>query len=281
MWQDSNTFTNIQYDQYRNVKQFLKSIQTHHHHRITSELTSHGLVISSVFKYASNVQQKLPKNIFNFSLKYLTNTLATRKNLSKWSISQSSACSFCLQPETLQHIVSGCKLYLEHGSYTWRHDSVLNFIAKTFSTLTDYSFYADHPTFMSPSFIIGSAFRPDLLIITKEKVLYILELTIGFETNIQINSERKAIQYHPLQQTLLPNYKQIKFINFSIGALGTIGSSSESFINLLKSLGFIDKVQKHILSNLINITIRSTYLFSAAEKNPGQTLTYSTYEKCY
>ena len=276
LWQDSNTFTNIQYDQYRNAKQALKSIQTHHHHRITSELTSQGLVISSVLKYASkvttniwsHVQQKLPKNIFNFSLKYLTNTLATRKNLSKWSISQSSACSLCLQHKALQHIVSRCKLYLEHGRYTWRHDSVLNSIAKTFSTLIDCSLYADLPVFISPAFITGSAFRPDLLIISKEKVLYILELTIGFETNILINSERKASKFYPLQQTLLPNYKQIKFINLSMGALGTIGSCSESFINLLKSLGFNDKVKKHILSNLINITIRSTYFIFCCRNKP-------------
>ena len=45
-WQDSNTFTNIQHDQYRNAKQVLKSVQTHHQHCITIELTSKGLVIS-------------------------------------------------------------------------------------------------------------------------------------------------------------------------------------------------------------------------------------------
>ena len=235
-----------------------------------------GFFISSVFKYASkvttniwsNVQQKLPKDMFNFSLKCLTNEFAIRKNLSKWSISQSSACSFYFQSETLQHIASSCKLYLEHGRYTWRKDSVLNSIAKTFSTLTDCSLYADLPAFIFPSFITGSAFRPDLLIITKEKVLYILELTIGFETNIQINSEGKASKYYPSEQTLLPNYKQIKFINLSMGAHGTIGSSSQYFINLLKSLGFNDKVQKHILSNLINITISSTYFNFCCRNKP-------------
>ena len=87
LWHDSNTFTNIQYDQYRNTKQVLKSIQSHHHHRITNDLTSQGLVISSILKFASQstttlwsiVHQKMPKNIFNFTLKYLNNTLATRK----------------------------------------------------------------------------------------------------------------------------------------------------------------------------------------------------------
>ena len=120
MRQDSNTFTNIQYDQYRNAKQVLKSIQTYHHHRIRNELTSQGLAISSILKYSlnlttsiwSNVRQKLPRNIVNFSLKHLSNTLGARKNLSKRSISQSSACTFCLQSEALQHIFSSCKLYL-------------------------------------------------------------------------------------------------------------------------------------------------------------------------
>ena len=205
---------------------------------------------------------------------YLTNTLATRKNLSKWSISQSSACSFCLQSETLQYIVSSCKLYLGHGRYTWRHDSVQSSIAKTFSTLPDCSIYADLPAFMSPSFITGSAFLPDPLILTKEEILHTLELSIGFETNIQIISELKASKYYPLQQTLPPNYKQVKLINLSMGALGTIESPSESFIYLLTSLGFNDKVEQHILSNLINITIRSTYFIFCCRKNRGNALTY-------
>ena len=194
--------------------------------------------------------------------------MTTRKNFSKWSISQSSAYSFCLQSETLQHIVSSCKLYLGHGRYAWRHDSVLNSIAKTFSTLPDCSLYADLPAFISLSFITGSAFRPDLLLITKEKVLYILELTIGCETNTQINSERKASKHYPLQQTLLQNYKQIKFINLFMGALGTIRSSSESLIDFLKSLSFNDKVQKQILSNLINITIRTPYFIFSCRNKP-------------
>ena len=53
------------------------------------------------------------KNIFSFSIKYLDNTLATRKNLCRYSISQLSACSFCLQAASLEHIFFSFKLYLE------------------------------------------------------------------------------------------------------------------------------------------------------------------------
>ena len=201
----------------------------------------------------------MPKNIFNFSLKYLTNTLATRKKLFKWSIGQSSACSFCLQSETLQHVVSSCKSYLDQGRYTWRHDSVLNFIANTLSALPSCSIYADLPAFLSPSLVTGDSLRPDLLLITKNNTLHILELTIGFETNIKVNSNRKALKYNPLHQDLCSKYIQTKFINLSLCALGTVGSSSDSFTELLKAVDFDSKMQKAILSRIMNITIRCTY----------------------
>ena len=87
----------------------------------------------------------------------------------------------------------------------------------------------------------------------KENVLHILELTVSFETNIQINN--------------VPNYNQIEFINLFLGALGTIGSSSKSYITL-KSLSFRDKLHKPILSNLINVTVRSTYYTFCCRNKP-------------
>ena len=110
---------------------------------INHELTSQGFIMSSILKLSnyktrglwSTVQQNMPKNIFNFMIKYVNNTLATRKNLFKWSLSDSPSCSFCLHPETLQHVVSSCRSYLEDGRYTWRHNSVLLFIAKSFSSI--------------------------------------------------------------------------------------------------------------------------------------------------
>ena len=126
LWAKTSYACNIQYDQYKNTKKVLNAIQKDNESRITHELKSQGFIISCILAHASFktlflwsiVQQNMPKNIFNFSIKYLNNTLATRKNFCKWSISQSSACSFCLQSESLQHVVSRCKSYLEDGRYT-------------------------------------------------------------------------------------------------------------------------------------------------------------------
>ena len=40
--------------------------------------------------------------------------------------------------------------------------------------------------------------RPDLLISVSDEWLYILELTVGFESNLRTNAERKAQKYRDL-----------------------------------------------------------------------------------
>ena len=72
------------------------------------------------------------------------------------------------------------------------------FLTITFSSLKQCTVYADLPSFLSPILITGNSFHPDLLLLIDAKILYILELTIGFETNIQNNSDRKAAKYSSL-----------------------------------------------------------------------------------
>ena len=175
LWAETSHGTNLQYDLFQSTKEVLKAIQHDHEERINNTLLSQGFVISSILKltcqtarsFWSTVQQNLHRNIFNFSIKYLNNTLPTRKNLCKWSISRSSKCSFCLQSETLQHVVSSCKSYLDEGRYTLHHNSVLLFLANTFSSLKQCTVYAALPFFLSPCLITGDSLRSDLLLLTR------------------------------------------------------------------------------------------------------------------
>ena len=239
LWSRTSSGCNIQYDQYRNTKQVLAAVQNGHEDRIRHELKSQGFIISSILLYGSKQTSKLwskvhcnmPKNIFNFIVKYMNNTLATKKNLCKWSLSNTSACSFCFQSETIQHVVSSCNSYLQDGRYTWRHNSVLLHIAKTLSSVVHSSLFADLPIFPSPSLITGESLRPDLVLVLNNTSAYVLVLTVGFESNIKINSDRKAAKYHPLITNLQRSYSTVKFVNLSMSALGILGTSSESSIN--------------------------------------------------
>ncbi|CAB4026283.1 Hypothetical predicted protein, partial [Paramuricea clavata] len=181
---------------------------------------------------------KLPKNIFNFTIRYINNTLPTRKYLLKWGISPTSECSFCLNPESLLHVVAGCKTYLNEGRFTWRHDSMLNFIASILKSVNHCNLYADLPGYISPSVITGDELRPDLLITLENKCIYILELTVGFESNLLTNATRKRQKYQDLINEQLQNCEKVKFVNLSISLLRVFSNPSLDFTEMLKDLKF-------------------------------------------
>ena len=61
----------------------------------------------------------------------------------------------------------------------------------------------------------------------------------------------------------------MKFINLSLGALGAVISSSESFVDLLRCLEFNKPVQRSILSKSAIPGVHASH--SVAEVNLGQT----------
>ena len=66
LWTETSNYKNIQYDTYKN-KDVLSTIRKQHEDKHTRHLISHGPA----------VQSKLPKNIFNFTIRYMNNTLPT------------------------------------------------------------------------------------------------------------------------------------------------------------------------------------------------------------
>ena len=122
-------------------------------------------------------------------------------------------------PESLLHIVAGCSTFLNGGRYTWRHNSVLQFITSIFQIMEGASLFVDLPGLVSPTVITGDSLRPDLLLEVHNKCLYILELIIGYETSLTSSIARKDRKYQDLTRTLKYHYNNVKFINLSISTL--------------------------------------------------------------
>ena len=275
LWKNTSNGMNLQYDMYRSTKEVLKAVKSGNKERLTHKLPSQGALLSFLLDHSlkklnglwSRVQSNLPVNIFNFTIKYLNNTLPTRKNLNLWKLRESSDCQFCLLPETLLHVVAGCKVYLEQGRYTWRHNSVLNFLASSLKSVEGSSLYVDIAGFPSPSIITGDDLRPDLLLKTKDNCLYILELTIGFETNLNNNAERKRLKYSRLVSDLKNHYKSVTFVNLSMSCLGIYANSCLSFLEMLDSLSIDNQHTRFLISKLSTISIRTTYyIFCCRDK---------------
>ena len=89
LWKSTNSGMNIQYDIYKNTKDVLKAVRSEHKHHLQTQLQSQGATLSFVLDHSltatkstwTSVQSKMPKTIFNFTIRYLNNSLSTRSNL--------------------------------------------------------------------------------------------------------------------------------------------------------------------------------------------------------
>ena len=133
------------------------------------------------------------------------------------------------------------------------------FIATTLRSLQHAKIFADIPGFLSTSIITGHDLRQDLLVSLSNKSLYILELTVGYESNLRSNAERKKQKYRELVQQLKNDYEKVNFVNRSISALGIYDKSTTEFIDMMKMLKFDKRTTNCTIKKITNITIRTSY----------------------
>ena len=78
-----------------------------------------------------------------FLLNATINTLPTAANLKRWKKSSSDLCKLCKRRETTNHVLNGCKVSLDTGRFTWRHNCIVNYIVN--SVDSKYTVYSDLP----------------------------------------------------------------------------------------------------------------------------------------
>ena len=105
---------------------------------------------------------------------------------------------------------------------------------------------------LSPCIITGDQLRPDMLLSIGKTMLYVIELTVGFETNLNSNAERKREKYYQLTRDLSSDFHYVKFINISLSALGVFGKSCEPFIDMCKELEFDKQHRFHSAKDIKN-----------------------------
>ena len=113
--------------------------------------------------------------------------------------------------------------------------------------------------FIPPSVITGDSLRPYLVLHFENKCLYIIELTVGFESNSAKNANRKKLKYLELVNQLIDNYKQFKLVNLTMSSLGLFDKSSSCFIDMMKDLEITTDQTSFIIKRIMNIAIRSSY----------------------
>ena len=81
-------------------------------------------------------------------------------------------------------------------------NSALQFIANALQSIVGSTLYVGLPGFLSPRVIIRDMFCPDLLLVTADSKLFVLELIEGFERNLNINAQRQKDKYQQISANI-------------------------------------------------------------------------------
>ena len=63
-----------------------------------------------------------------------------------------------------------------------------------------------------------------MLLITSENTFYVIELTVGHESNLSNNTNCKKQKYSNLVKELKDDYRSVTFVNISMSCLGVFGN---------------------------------------------------------
>ena len=120
---------------------------------------------------------------------------------------------------------------------------------------TNMRLYVDIPGNESTDALFICAQRPDLLLATTSK-LFILELTVCFETNLLKSRNYKKNRYAYLKENIIDKSKEVDLIFLELSSLGFYSSEIGYFKNFVKDLKLNPK---QMLEKCAETCIRSSY----------------------
>ena len=141
-------------------------------------------------------------------------------------------------------------------------------MAHAIAALPDTVVYCDIEGFRNPSIITGEDTRPDLVVESKGNI-FIMELTSGYETNINKNAVRKSDRYKYVIEKLRET-KPVKYLNLSMGAIGIIGKVASNISKWLEEIGLRENEKNYIIRKITNVSIRTTYYIFCKRDTPWE-----------
>ena len=100
------------------------------------------------------------------------------------------------------------------------------------------------------------------------QVLICIQLTVGFEPNLNNNAVREKEKYLNFIKEMSRNYRCVKFVNLSMSFLGVFLDECSTFLDIMNDIGIDKNQQLYIIKKMINISIRATYyIFCCRNRN--------------
>ena len=200
----------------------------------------------------------LPSETQKFALNSATDTLPHNNNLARWYNGlHSGLCKLCGNKQTLLHILNNCEVALRLRRYNKRHDRILDLInlPATFHFTVDLT---DH-TYRFPCHITITTLRPDLVLWSdSSRQLYIVELTICYETGFTEAAERKMRRYLDMAEDAQRQGYHAKIIPIQMGSRGVVQDTGlEELRGCLKPIS--QRTWQAFLTKLASATIEESH----------------------
>ena len=249
----------------------------------------------------------MPPNLLSFCLEATYNVLPSPKNLKRWHLASESRCLLCHKDVcTIPHTIGACKISLQQGRCTFRHDSVLKhleLVLKSFlknltnnttkkcntikfvkpvrkysktknvckgilNLASDWILLADlKGDCLFPFQLALTKLSSDILLFSKSlKPAVLLELTCPCEENMENWHSQKLNKYIPLAKVIEKNDWAVDLFAIEVGARGY---SSKPLPICLKRLGFINEIIQKTTKSLSCISMKASFYIWVARNSSG------------
>ena len=241
-------------------------------HERAKELPLQGQLLSLAAEEECDVSWKafafsLPKSLLKFGLNSAINVLPSLSNLRRWGKSRTEKCPRCGWTETPKHLLSCCKVFLEQGRYTARHNAVLGEIVRHIDT-DRFTVYADlegkkfNGGTIPPSILV-TAEIPDLVILDNESgEMAVWELSVCYEDRFEASHDYKTNKYASLINDLSEK-RSVGFETIEIGARGYVNERNRRVLKDLHSFTTGITTKEYIASIGRTALTVSYYIFSS------------------
>ena len=178
--------------------------------------------------------------------------------------SVSTACPKCHQsPETLHHSLNNCKVSLDRGLYTWRHNEVLKLLSNSLRNKYHSPWeircdlMGEEANDTIPSNILATPLKPDATLINRNtNIINLIELTICWDTNHNNARIRKTNRYQELISELSERNWNVRLVTVEIGSRGF---TSNETVSQLKTLFPTKNTRKTLIQELNQKALTASY----------------------
>ena len=206
-----------------------------------------------------------------FLLNATIDTLPTAANLKRWKKSSSDLCKLCKRYQTTDHVLNACKVSLDTGRFTWRHNCVVNYIVN--SVDEKYTVYSDLPGHTAPGGgsippeLCVTAQKPDIVILDKhKKKVHLFELTCPSEKHIDTRHTQKSNKYAHFLTDITQYTCTVNC--FEVTSKGFISTRNHATLNTLHKFTKPEITKSQFKSNISSLSITASHHIFLCRNEP-------------